>query len=84
MQKELREVDRLSFVSKEMQECIKESLQHQLQDVEKRRNELMPEKVQKRLIQTEWQMRKWKQNSRDCKLEKKEEVVMHRKRLIAA
>ena len=50
MQKELREVDRLSFVSKEMPESIQESLQHQLQDVEKRRNDLMPEhqKVQKR------------------------------------
>ena len=48
--KELREVDRLFFVPNEMQECIKESLQHQLQDVEKRRNELMPEhqKAQKR------------------------------------
>ena len=31
LQKELRDVDRLSFVSKEMQESIKESLQHQLQ-----------------------------------------------------
>ena len=50
MQKELREVDRSSFVSKEMQECLKVSLQHQLQEVEKRRNDLMPEhqKVQKR------------------------------------
>ena len=27
-------------------------------------------------------MLKWKQNFRDCKLEKKAEVVMHRKRLI--
>ena len=50
MQKELREIDRLSFVSKEMQENLKESLQHQLQEVEKRRNDLMPEhqKTQKR------------------------------------
>ena len=49
-QKEPREVDRLSFVSKEMQEILKESLQHQLQDLEKKRNDLMPEhqKVQKR------------------------------------
>ena len=49
-QQELREVDRLSFVSKEMQESLKESLQHQLQEVEKRRNDLMPEhqKAQKR------------------------------------
>ena len=36
MQEELRDVDRLSFVSKDMQESIMESLQHQLQDVEKR------------------------------------------------
>ena len=130
MQKKLREVDRLSFVPKEMQECIKESLQHQLQDVEKRRNDPMPEhqKVQKRskrykaprtkeehckkkstaqkrkCVTSErtligknnaslccrtksikkWQMRKWKQNFRECKLEKKEEVAMHRKWLIAA
>ena len=42
-QKELREVDRLSFLSKEMQESLKESLQHQLQGVEKRRNDPMPE-----------------------------------------
>ena len=49
MQKEPREVDRLSFVSKEMQESIKESLQHQLQEVEKRRHDLMLEhKAQKR------------------------------------
>ena len=36
MQNESRDVDRLSFVSKEMQESIKQSLQHQLQDVEKK------------------------------------------------
>ena len=50
MQKELREVDRLPFASKEMQESLKESLQHQLQDVEKGLNDLMPEhqKAQKR------------------------------------
>ena len=49
-QKELRDVDRLSSVSKERQESIMESLQHQLQDVEKRRHDLMAEhqKVQKR------------------------------------
>ena len=43
MQKELREFDRLLFVFEEMQENIKESLQHQLQEVEKRRDDLMPE-----------------------------------------
>ena len=49
IQKELREVERLSFVSKEMQENLMESMQHQLQEVEKRRNDLMHEhQVQKR------------------------------------
>ena len=43
LQKELGDVDRLSSVSKEMQESIMESLQHQLQDVEKNRNDLMLE-----------------------------------------
>ena len=43
LQMELRDVDRLSFVSKEMQESIMESLQHQMQEVEKRRHDLMPE-----------------------------------------
>ena len=32
----------------------------------------------------QWQMRKRKQNFRDCRLEKKEEVAMHRKRWIVA
>ena len=36
LQKELRDVDRLSFVSKEMQESIVESLQRWLQEVEKK------------------------------------------------
>ena len=50
LQKELRDVDRLSFVTKEVQESIMESVQHQLQEVEKRRHDLMPEhqKFQKR------------------------------------
>ena len=50
LQKELRDVDRLSFVSKEVPESIKESLQHQLQEVEKRSHDLMPEqqKAQKK------------------------------------
>ena len=50
MQKEFREVERLSFASKEMQENFMESMQHQLQEVEKRRNDFMPEhqRVQKR------------------------------------
>ena len=39
LQKELRDVDRLSFVSKEMQESIKESTQHQFQEVEKWRHD---------------------------------------------
>ena len=36
LQKELRDVDRLSSVSQEMQENIKDSLQHQLHEVEKK------------------------------------------------
>ena len=60
--KDLREVDGLSCVSKDMQESIKESLQHQLQDVEKRRHDLMPEhqKAQKksRMIQSIQDQRK--------------------------
>ena len=50
-QKEPRDVDRLSFVTKEVQESILESLQYQLQEVEKRRHDLMLEhqKFQKRL-----------------------------------
>ena len=43
LQKELRDDDRLSFVSIEMQESIMQLLQHQLQEVEKRRHDLMPE-----------------------------------------
>ena len=35
LQKDIRDVDRLSFVSKEKQERVMESLQRQLQDVEK-------------------------------------------------
>ena len=31
-----------------------------------------------------WQMRKWKQNFKACRLEKKEEVVMHRRQVMAA
>ena len=47
MQKEIREVDRLFFVSKEMQESLKESLQHKLQELEKRRDDLMQKRTQK-------------------------------------
>ena len=35
-------------------------------------------------IRTEWQMRRWKQNFRDCRQEKKEEAAVHRKQAIAA
>ena len=49
-QRKLREVERLSFASNEVQENLVESLQHQLPEVEKRRNDLMPEhqRVEKR------------------------------------
>ena len=126
IQKELREVERMSFASKEMQENFMESMQHQLQEVEKGRT-ISPEgakevtkdtkhprlekNIQKKAwrqekkcgksetklcvrksashcwrsksAKTQWHMRKWKQNFRECRLEKKEEVAMHRTRLNA-
>ena len=49
LRKELREVEKLSKMQKEFQENLKNDLQHQLQEVERRRHDLMPEhqKVQK-------------------------------------
>ena len=47
LQKELRDVDRLSFVSKDVQESIKESLQHQLQEVKKREHQKVKKRSQK-------------------------------------
>ena len=49
LRKELREVEKLSNIPKEVQENLKNDLQHQLQEVERRRHDLMPEhqKVQK-------------------------------------
>ena len=108
LQKELRDVGKLSCVSKEVQDSLNNDLQQQLQEVEKRRHVFVPEhqRVQKdhkrykasrikegickknarqpkrrcgkseRKLRTMWQMRKWKQNFRDCKLEKKEEVAL--------
>ena len=37
-----------------------------------------------RSTKTGWQMRGWRQSFRDCKLEKKEEVAMHRRQVMAA
>ena len=34
-------------------------------------------------IKTRWQMRRWRQSFSDCKLEKKEEVAMHRRQVTA-
>ena len=50
LQKELREVEKLSYITKEVQENLKNDLQHQLHEVERRRHDIMPEhqKVQKR------------------------------------
>ena len=50
LQKELRDAEKLSLVSKEAQDSLKNDLQQQLQEVEQRRHDLMPEhqKVQKR------------------------------------
>ena len=51
LQNELREIEKFSCLSKEVQERLKSNLQQQLQEVEQRRCDLMPEhqKVQKRL-----------------------------------
>ena len=43
MPNKLRDVERLSLISKEAQESVKESLQHQQQGVETRRHDLKPE-----------------------------------------
>ena len=50
MQNELRDIEKLSLVSKEAQDTLKSDLQRQLQGVEQSRHDLMPEhqKVQKR------------------------------------
>ena len=50
LQKELRNVEKFSCVPKEFQEHLESNLQQQLQEVEQRRHDLMPEhqKVQKR------------------------------------
>ena len=50
VQKELREIENFSCLSKEVQESPKNDLQQDLQEVEQRRHDLMPEhqKVQKR------------------------------------
>ena len=47
---ELRDVEKLSCVPKEAQDSLKNDMQQQLQEVEQRRHDLMPEhqKVQKR------------------------------------
>ena len=50
LQKELRDVEKLSCVSKEVQDSLKNDLQQQLREVEQRRHDLMPEhqRAQKR------------------------------------
>ena len=50
LQKELRDVEKLSCVSKEDQDSLKNDLQQHLQEVEQRRHDFMPEhlRVQKR------------------------------------
>ena len=49
LQKELQYIEKLSCVPKEFQENLKSNLQQQLQEVEQRRHDLMPEhqKVQR-------------------------------------
>ena len=50
LHKELRDVEKLSCTPKEVQDSLKSNLQQQLQEVEQRRHDLMPErqKAQKR------------------------------------
>ena len=50
LQNELRDVENLSCASKEVQDSLENDLQQQLQEVEQRWHDLMPEhqKVQKR------------------------------------
>ena len=50
LQKELRDIEKFLCVPQEFQESLKSNLQQQLQEVEQRRRDLMPEhqKVQKR------------------------------------
>ena len=50
LQKELRVIEKVSCVATESQESLKRNLQQQLQEVEQRRHDLMPErqKVQRR------------------------------------
>ena len=50
LQKELRDLEKFSCVPKEFQESVKSNLQQQLQEVEQRRHDLVPEhqNVQKR------------------------------------
>ena len=119
LQEELRDVGNSHVCPKEVQDSLKNDLQQQLQEVEQRRHDLMPEhkrykasrikegicrKTERQLkrrcgrserksiekeerfrllsdksIRTEWQMRKWMQNFRDGRQEKKEEVTKHRK-----
>ena len=43
LQRQLREVERFTDVSKEGQSSLTENLQQQLQKVEQRRNDLLPE-----------------------------------------
>ena len=54
LQVEFREVEKLSYIPMEVQENLKNDLQQQLQDVEQRRHDLMPEhqKVQNRSQKT--------------------------------
>ena len=51
LQRQLREIERFTDVQQEVQSCIKRILQQQLQELEQRRNDLLPEhqRVQKRI-----------------------------------
>ena len=99
LQKDLRDVEKLSCVSKEVQDSLKK-ITCSRSCRRWRKGDMTSKELAKestaakqesafvccrtKLIRTEWQTRKWKQNFRDCKPENKEEEAMHRKRLIVA
>ena len=62
--------------AKEMQENLMESMQHQLQEVEKRRNDLMPEhknlqKMAQKIQRKNYRKKAWRQEKKCGKSEKK-------------
>ena len=92
LQRQLRDVERLTDLPQETQSGIKENLQRQLHEFVQKRHDLLPEhqRVQKRSQEiqekhAEDEMRKiGEEIVKDCMQVKKEEAAMHRKQVIAA